>query len=500
MTPVVSSALAALHAATPVSSLGRVLAPVPEEPFVSTQESKLKSNLEIQSVSYTEAFARGVAYQAQAHMEMERRLVALQKKLKDRTWSWPLAYLLKLPLTMTQAMLAAIKALQASTTGSAEKTLLWGIILTLAIDKFGVRLTPAVHAVLMYATRTILGMLGVFGQRLVSMSKRGVSTVLAQILATFASVLSALSASMSPTLTVVAPAQREHSEAAHVIAQIHEHMLSPLVTVVVPVGNLDGTIDTSVPGVEQIIWVEGRADEPGGSSDEPSSAYVHVAPGGFATVRFREQGPHPQDDVEDQQPADQEQQAAEYDSTEEFEAFMNQAVHTDDELPHARRASALDHARLYGAFAERYEIMFCDRMDPTASWSASRKVASLLSMWITDHINGDTVTHFDIGPHRTIRDLLADSMQFQLVFMQTAHHFHDLVLPATVRIQTAVLKRRRRRIDNEYWAWKRDIRLEKLARGASSAPRGQDDGRSASTESPEAARVREDPRPRGTHV
>eukprot|EP00900_Chrysochromulina_parva_P017399 jgi/Chrpa1/25660/Chrysochromulina_OHIO_Genome00022673-RA len=45
MTPVVSSALAALHAATPVSSLGRVLAPVPEEPFVSTQESKSKSNL-----------------------------------------------------------------------------------------------------------------------------------------------------------------------------------------------------------------------------------------------------------------------------------------------------------------------------------------------------------------------------------------------------------------------------------------------------------------------
>jgi hypothetical protein len=58
--------------------------------------------------------------------------------------------------------------------------------------------------------------LGVFGQRLVSMSKRGVSTVLAQILATFASMLSALSASMSPTLTVVAPAQREHSEAADV--------------------------------------------------------------------------------------------------------------------------------------------------------------------------------------------------------------------------------------------------------------------------------------------
>jgi hypothetical protein len=201
------------------------------------------------------------------------------------------------------------------------------------------------------------------GQRLVSMSKRGVSTVLAQILATFASMLSTLSASMSPTLTGVAPAQREHSEAAHVIAQIHEHMLSPLVTVVVPVGNLDGTIDTSVPGVEQIIWVDGRVDEPGGSSDELSSAYVHVAPGGFATVRFREQGPHPQqDDVEDQQPPDQEQRAAAYDSTEELEAFMNQAVHSDDELPHVRRTSALDHARLYAAKrARRYRGQPVDR-------------------------------------------------------------------------------------------------------------------------------------------
>ena len=469
MTPVVSSALAALHAATPISSLGRVLAPVPEEPLVSTRgESKSKGNLEIQSVSYTEAFARGVAYQAQAHMEMERRIVALQKNLKDRTWSWPLAYLLKLPLTMTQAMLAAIKALQTSTTGSAEKTLLWGIILTLAIDKFGVRLTPAVHAVLRYATRTILGMLGVLGQRLISMSKRGVSTMLAQILATFASVLSTLSTSMSPTLTVVAPAQREHSEAAHVIAQIHEHMLSPLVTVVVPVGNLDGTIDTSVPGVQQIIWVDGRNDEPGAvPNDASSGAYVHVEPGGFATVRFREQDPHPQDDVEDEQQADRERGAVAYDSTEELEAFMTQAVHEDDVHPHVRRTSTLDHARLYAAVAERYEVIFCDRRDPTASWSASHKVASLLSTWITEHIDGDTVTHFDLGPHRTVRDFLADSTQFHLVFMQAAHHYHDRVLPATVRIQTAVLKHNWRKLYHEYRAWKRAV---KLAASASTEP------------------------------
>jgi hypothetical protein len=70
--------------------------------------------------------------------------------------------------------------------------------------------------------------------------------MLAQILATFASVLSTLSASMiaqpqtSPTLTLVAPVQHEHSEAAQVIAQIHEHMLSPLVTVVVHFGSPRG--------------------------------------------------------------------------------------------------------------------------------------------------------------------------------------------------------------------------------------------------------------------
>jgi hypothetical protein len=101
-----------------------------------------------------------------------------------------------------------------------------------------------------------------------SMSKKGVSMVLAKIL--FASMLSTISASMiarvetSPTRTLISPVLREHSEAAQVIAQINEHMLSPLVGdgVVAPVGNLDGTIDTSMPGVEQFF----QTDE-GGSTN-----------------------------------------------------------------------------------------------------------------------------------------------------------------------------------------------------------------------------------------
>ena len=49
---------------------------------------------------------------------------------------------------------------------------------------------------LKYATGAILGMLGMLGQRLISMSKQGVSTVLATILAMFASMLSTISTSM----------------------------------------------------------------------------------------------------------------------------------------------------------------------------------------------------------------------------------------------------------------------------------------------------------------
>ena len=68
MTPIQSSALAALHATPIVSSMGRSLAPVAEEPIAT----KTKGNLSIQSVSPSEAFARGMAYQAQAHAELER--------------------------------------------------------------------------------------------------------------------------------------------------------------------------------------------------------------------------------------------------------------------------------------------------------------------------------------------------------------------------------------------------------------------------------------------
>jgi hypothetical protein len=109
---------------------------------------------------------------------------------------------------------------------------------------------------------------------------------------------------------------------------------------------------------------------------------------------------------------------------------MNQAVHVgrpaeQHPQPPVRRTSTLEHARLFAAMAERYEIVYCDRRDPTTSWTAAHKVASLLSTWITEHIDGDVETHFDLGPHRSVRDLLADPRQFQLVFMQTASHFHD---------------------------------------------------------------------------
>ena len=150
-------------------------------------------------------------------------------------------------------------------------------------------------------------------------------------------------------------------------------------------------------------------------------------------MRFREQGPPPRDDVEDKHPPDQDQEARAYDSTEEFEAFMNQDAHFKGpaERPSVRRTSTLDHARLFAAMSERYETMYCDRRDPTTSWTAAHKVASLLSTWITEHVDGDVVTHFDLGPHKSVHDLLADPRQFQLVFMQTANHFHDRVLPAT---------------------------------------------------------------------
>ena len=100
-------------------------------------------------------------------------------------------------------------------------------------------------------------------------------------------------------------------------------------------------------------------------------------------MRFPAQGPHPQDDVEglDQEP---------YNSTEEFERFLNQPVHVDapvaslvdqaDQQAQASRwaqpAKFPDHLRLVQAIAERYEVMYCDRRDPPTSWEASRKIAT----------------------------------------------------------------------------------------------------------------------------
>lgn len=76
-----------------------------------------------------------------------------------------------------------------------------------------------IRTVLKYATGAILSLLGVFGQRLISMSKQGGSMMLAKILATFASMLSTISASMLTRIEM--PVLREHSEAAHIIAQIN---------------------------------------------------------------------------------------------------------------------------------------------------------------------------------------------------------------------------------------------------------------------------------------
>jgi hypothetical protein len=66
----------------------------------------------------------------------------------------------------------------------------------------------------------------------------------------------------------------------------------------------------------------------------------------------------------------------------------------------------------------------------------------------TRNPDGDVVTHFDLGPHRSVRDLLADPRHFHLVFMQAANHFHDRVLPATCLIQRMVINRRARRMYN----------------------------------------------------
>ena len=242
-------------------------------------------------------------------------------------------------------------------------------------------------------------------------------------------------------------------DASAAIAEIHAQMLSPLVNTVVPVHNLDGSIDESSPGIERFHWVDGPSDRPywtNEPSDEHNRPRVHIAPGGFATVRFPAQGPHPQDDVEgsEQEP---------YDSSEEFARFLNQPVHVDNgpaaalvdqAAPHsnreaeasrwARPARFQDHLRLVKAVAERYEVVYCDRRDPPTAWEASRKIATLLSTWIVGTFDGTITTHFDLGGHQSIRDLLADSAQFHRVVMQAAANFHRNVLPAALVIQQKV--------------------------------------------------------------
>jgi hypothetical protein len=86
MTPVPSSALAALHALTtpPVGSMGRSLAPVPEEAYDTVPKASKSKTIVTKNVSYTEAFANGIASTAQAHADMERKIVELQGQLVKR--------------------------------------------------------------------------------------------------------------------------------------------------------------------------------------------------------------------------------------------------------------------------------------------------------------------------------------------------------------------------------------------------------------------------------
>jgi hypothetical protein len=365
-----------------------------------------------------------------------------------------------------------IRALQSST-WSTDKILLWSMATLLLIDKFQVRLVPLASSSIRTAARLALTVMGAMARRLVTLTRGTTSALLAKILAAAASILSSAARIAHPSSPVIASNQRalddQGDEAARAIANIGTQMLSPLVQTVMPVGNLDGTIDDTVPGVETFYW----ADEPG---EAQSSASVHIAPGGFTTVRFAEQGPHPQDvenvvaqdrveDIEEQKP---------YDSTEEFENWLTHlddggAVHPNDReqpavRPSAERTSDRDHLRLmkavaeryermYGAqrtsdrdafrlmkaVAERYEGMYCDRRDPTTSWEAAHKVSALISTWITETIDGSIVTHFDMGPHRSVRKLLNDPRQFHLVFMQTVDYYHDRVLPAILIIQKARL-------------------------------------------------------------
>ena len=111
------------------------------------------------------------------------------------------------------------------------------------------------------------------------------------------------------------------------------------------------------------------------------------------------------------------------------------------------------------AVAERYEVVYCDRRDPSTAWEASRKIATLLSTWIVGTFDGTITTHFDLGGHQSIRELLADSAQFHRVVMQAAGNFHRNVLPAALVIQQKVQANfARRTMQTLYEAYRAHVR------------------------------------------
>jgi hypothetical protein len=272
MTPVPSSALAALHALTtpPVGSMGRSLAPVPEEAYDTVPKASKSKTIVTKNVSYTEAFANGIASTAQAHADMERKIVELQGQLVKRKWSWPLAYVLKLPLSVLQALISTIRALQSSSSWSTDKALLWGIAIFLAIDKLGVQLAPQVKAVLSVMARATVRLLSLMMRQGVALSRRMISALLARVLTGFAGILSG--AAVLAQAPVVPRPDTRPIDASEVIAAIHTQMLSPLVNTVVPVHNLDGSIDESSPGREHFYWVEGPSDR-SYWGDEPGNVH-----------------------------------------------------------------------------------------------------------------------------------------------------------------------------------------------------------------------------------
>ncbi len=126
-------------------------------------------------------------------------------------------------------------------------------------------LAPQVRAVLSMMARLTIRLLSLMTQRLVALSRRTVSTLIARVLTGFASILSgaAVLAQPVPPVTdapVMPRLEAQPIDASEVIAAIQTQMLSPLVNTVVPVHNLDGSIDESSPGIEHFYWVDGPSD------------------------------------------------------------------------------------------------------------------------------------------------------------------------------------------------------------------------------------------------